>query len=124
LSAFTDVRAMLAADLAAIGVTIHPSWPTSIDPPCVFIVPSLTSQYIADGPTFREVTVSVDVVVMVEHDAVEAALAALDQLLEAVLVNSMDWTLGGVDPPAPTTVTDSGAEYLAAVVHLSRPVHI
>lgn len=124
MATLTDVRAALAADLAVLGVPVHPSWPVNVDPPCVFIIPSLTNQYVTDGPAFREFTVSIDVVIMVEHDAVEVALNALDQLIESVIVNSMDWTLSGVDPPAPTTITDSGAEYLAAVVHLSRPIQM
>lgn len=124
MPAFRAIRDTLADDLAALGIPVHPSWPVSVDPPCAFIIPSLTTEYISPGPNFGEVTVAVDVVVMVDHDAVEVALDVLDQLIESVLVNSMDWTFAGVDPPAPTTVTDSGPEYLSAVIHLSRPVHI
>jgi len=118
------MRDELAADLAVLGVPIFSSWPTSINLPCVYVMPPLGSVFVSAGPNFREYTAHVDVAILADHEDVEAALETIETLLEAAIVNSMDWVLGGVEPPAPITVTDSGAEYLGTVMHLSKPFHL
>jgi hypothetical protein len=124
VSVFQDLREQLAADLTALGVPVFASWPDQIALPCVYIMPPLGSVYVAAGPNFREYTVYTDVVILTDHADVVASLATLEGLLELAIVNSMDWTFGGVEPPAPITVTESGADYLGTVLHLSKPVNL
>jgi hypothetical protein len=123
MSAFSDLRASLAADLAGMAATVTASWPEEIDPPCAFITPPIGGDYVRRGPTFREHTIVVDLVLLVEHGNANNALDQLEGLVQYALVNTAaDWALEGVEPPAPTTVVEGGAEYLASVIHLSKPV--
>ena len=122
MSVLRDLRVRLADDLGSLGVQVFASWPDEITLPCVYVMPPLGSVYIAGGPNFREYTVHVDVAILTDHAEVVESLETLENLLEAVIVNSMDWTFNGVEPPAPITVTESGAEYLGTVMHLSKPI--
>jgi hypothetical protein len=71
---------------------------------------------------FGEYTVLIDVVILADHDDVVESLEVVETLLEQAIINSADWTFLSVEPPAPITVTDSGADYLGTVLHLSKPV--
>jgi len=122
VSVLRDLRVQLATDLAVLGVPVFASWPTSISLPCVYVMPPLGNIYIAPGPNFREYTVHTDVAILADHADVVESLETLEGLLELAITNSMDWTFGGVEPPAPITVTESGADYLGTVMHLSKPV--
>lgn len=128
MSVFRDLRVQLAADLTdgltGLGATAFASWPDSITLPCLYVIPPLGNVYIAAGPNFREYTVHADVVLLADHADVVESLETLETLLEAAITHSMDWTFGGVEPPAPITVTESGADYLGTVLHLSKPVHL
>lgn len=124
MTMFSDLRAALVADLAVLGVPIAPSWPEVLSPPCGFITPPLAAEYVAQGPMFGEYTISIDLVLMVEHADANEALIALEVLVEDALRNTADWTLTGVDAPAPTTVIENGADYLASVIHMSKPVRM
>jgi hypothetical protein len=124
VSVLKDLRVQLAAELAAVGVPAFASWPDSITLPCAYVMPPLGSAYITAGPNFREYTVLVDVAILVEHADAVASLDILEDLIEAAIVNSMDWTFRGVETPAPITVTESGADYLGSVLHLSKPVNL
>jgi hypothetical protein len=124
VSTFSDARTQLAADLSALGVTVHPSWPTALDPPCAFITPPISDQYLRAGQTFGEYILSLDLVLLVEHADAADALATLEGLIETAVIHTADWMLSGVDAPAPTAVAENGAEYLAAAIHLSKPVRL
>jgi hypothetical protein len=120
VSQLKNMRDTLAADLTVIGVPVFSSWPTSINLPCMYVMPPLGSVYLSAGPNFHEYTAYVDVAILVDHDDVETALETLETLLEAAITNSMDWGLGNVEPPAPIAVTEGGAEYLGIVMHLNK----
>jgi hypothetical protein len=128
MSDLSDLRLTLAASLgtlAAQGVAVDPAWPDVLAPPAVFIAPPLADQWVRFGPNFGEYTVALDLVLLVDHDATGAALARVEDLVSAVLaLVADDWVMNGVDAPAPTTVSEGGADYLAAVVHLSKPVRL
>jgi hypothetical protein len=122
---FADLRTQLAADLAVLGIPVSASWPEVLVPPCAFLVPPRSGTWVEVGPNFAgEFTVHYDLVILVDHDAAGPAVAALEQLVAVALEHTADWSLSGVDAPAPTTVTDNGAEYLAAVMHLRKPARI
>lgn len=122
MSVFSDLRDALVDDLPEIAIS--PSWPDTLNPPCGFITPPLTDEYVRQGPMFGEHTIALDLVLLVAHDDAAASLAALELMVEYALSQTADWTLTGVDAPAPTTVSENGAEYLASVIHLSKPVRI
>lgn len=125
MSVIGDLRAGLAAELAPLlGVPVSPAWPDVLNPPCAFVAPPLTGEYVRAGQLFGEHVVAVDLVILVDHDDPAPALAALDTLVELAVVHTADWGLVAVDPPAPVAVADGGAEYLAAVVHLSKPIRL
>lgn len=122
MSMFSDLRAQLVVDLAPLSVDVSPSWPDVIAPPCAFITPPIADDYAIPGPNFGEFTIALDLVIIVGHDDPTAALEALEELVEVALVNTANWTVVAVDAPAPTKVSESGAEYLASIIHLSFPV--
>jgi hypothetical protein len=122
VSVFSDLRAELVDDLPELDVS--PAWPATLNPPCGFITPPLTEDYVRQGPMFGEHTVALDLVLLVAHDDAEAALTALELMVEYALSQTANWTLAGVDAPAPTTVSEHGADYLASVIHLSKPVRM
>lgn len=125
MGAFKDLRDQLAADLAVIGVPVHASLPDDLDVPCVFLVPPLTASYITAANLYgASYVLALDVVVLVAHTGAGEAYEAVESLVEAVLANTVDWTLTGVDPPAALTVTEGGAEYMGTLVHLSKPTHL
>ncbi len=111
----TALRDQLAADLAPLGVPIHAAWPDRVTPPCVLVTPP-PGRYVAGGPQFDSYTVALDVVVLVPRSSPSIALAALDLLIEGVLLNTTTWGLSGVDGPSSTTV--GGFEVLGTIVHL------
>jgi hypothetical protein len=120
-----ELRDQLAAELRdALDVTVFSSWPTDIVLPCIYVMPPLGDAYIQAGPNFQEFTLATDVAILVDHADVVESLEALETLIEGALVNSMDWALTSVEPPAPITVTEGGAEYLGTVLHLSKPFHL
>lgn len=124
----TDLRAELAADLAAgTGVPVLSAWPARITPPCLFVTPPSTSAYVTGGggagvTTFGEYLVSADVVCLVpQATPPDIAITALDTLIESVLVNTAaDWILGAGGCASPSVVTVNGSEYLGTIVHLSK----
>lgn len=122
MSAFSDLRDALVDDLPELNVS--PSWPVTLNPPCAFITPPLVDDYVRRGPNFGEHTIALDLVLLVGHDDAETALGVLESMIEYALSQTADWTLAGVDAPAPTTVSENGAEYLASVIHLSKPVRM
>lgn len=124
MTMFSDLRAVLVADLQVLGVPVAPSWPDVLSPPCAFITPPIAGDYVTPGPNFGQFTISVDLVLMVEHSDAAVALAALEVLIEDALRNTADWSLTGVDAPAPTTVIEGGADYLASVIHMSKPARM
>lgn len=119
-----SLRETLAADLAPLGVPVSASWPNAIVAPCAFVIPPLGDNYVVGGQTFGEYRMNVDLVLLVDHSTASEGLAALEALTELALANTVDWALAGVEPPAPITVTESGAEYLGTVMHLSKPFRL
>ncbi len=125
MSVIRTLRDALAADLEPLGVPVHAAWPTELDVPCAFITPPLSDAYVTGGARFGEYVMSVDLVLIVDHNEnPDAALASLEDLIEIALANTVDWALNGVESPAPINVVDSGAEYLGTVIHLSKPTRL
>jgi hypothetical protein len=119
-----DLRTALAFDLAPMDVTVYPAWPTELSPPCVFITPALGRPFIEAGPNFREFIVTYDLVILVDHADPGAALAQLEDLVAVAVHHTADWAMLGIESPAPTTISEGGAEYLAVIVHLGKPVQL
>lgn len=125
MSVFSDLRAQLVADLEPIdGATVHPSWPDVVVPPFMFVTPPLSDDWARRGENFGEHTIGLDLVVLVDHGDAATELATLESLVEQALKKIDDWDLLGVEPPTPTTVSDGGAEYLATVIRVSKPVEL
>lgn len=121
MSVLQALRDQLVTDLGALGVPVHAAWPIVFDAPCAFVMPATGSSYVAAGPNFCQYTLSVDVVLVSGHAQPEQSLAALEDLIQATLANTMDWKLNGIESPSPATVAEGGAEYLTTAVHLSKP---
>lgn len=121
----TAARHELVADLADIGVPVAASWPNAVAPPCGFVVPPMGGEYLRAGPNFGEYTLSLSLVLLVEHGTVGEALVSLEDLIAYAVANTAgNWVLANVDPPAPTVVSESGAEYLGAVIQLSKYIRL
>lgn len=117
------LRATLAADLEAAGVTVHPAYPDRLSPPCLVVSPPASGQYVTSGPNFGATyTVHADVVALVAKGTPSLSLADLDDLVEAILTNTVDWSLDGVDAPAVVAV--GSGEMLGTVVHLSKSARL
>ena len=121
-SAITDLRTALAGDLTEINCAV--SWPDVLAPPGAFLAPPLAADFITAGPNFGEWTVALDLVLYVDHGDPSERLAELESMLQYALINTADWELTGVDPPAPAQINDDGAEYLTCVIHLSKPTRM
>lgn len=124
MAVLTALRLTLAADLAPLGIAVHPAWPDDLELPCAFITPPIAAPYLIAGQTFGTFTASLDLVIMVDHTDGVTALTQLEALIEAAAVNTADWLLTGVDAPAPMSASEGGAEYLASIIHLSKSVRI
>lgn len=115
----TAMRTQVATDLAPLDATIYDAWPDEPQLPCVYVSPPLDA-YVRAGQTFGDYVLSIDLVILVDHGEPDASLALLETLIEDAIANTMDWALTGVDPPSPLTMTESGAEYLGTLVHISK----
>lgn len=131
MTAFSDLRDELLADLAVLtGVSLSSTWPvTGITPPCAFITPPLAALWVDAGGSndkgvmFQEAMVNLDLVIAVDNaGGASAALEELEGLVQTALHNTMNWRCNGVESPGPTRIVEGGAEYLASVIHLARPV--
>lgn len=124
MSVLKSMRTTLATDLSVLGVPVYPEYPLRLDPPCVYFTVPIGGPYIATAREFGTFVVSLDVVVLVEHRPPDEGREALETLLESLLLNSMDWALLGVEPPATQTIEDYTYEFLGTVVHLSKAFHL
>jgi hypothetical protein len=125
MTMFRDARGALQEELGPIlGAPVHVGWPTEIEPPLAFMLPPLGGPYVRRGPHFSEVTIAVDLVLAVGHGDANSSLRELEPMIEAVVYNLHSWVLGEIDAPEPMAIADSGANYLAAIVHLTKPVRI
>ncbi len=120
MPAFKTLRDKLAEELSdVLPIPVSAAWPKDFTVPCVYFAPPLADTYVTrDG--FGTYRLFVDLVILVPHDEAGDSLERLEHYLEIVLINTADWELGGVDAPAPISVTEQGADYLGAVVHLAK----
>jgi len=115
---------MLQSDLSVVGVPVMQGWLIHAEPPCVLLSPPIGGAYVSEAKEFGAVTLNIDVVVLVLATPRDRARDALDDLLEAVLRNSMDWALQNVDPPGTAALPDSTIEFYGTVVHLGKSVQL
>lgn len=120
MSKMQGLRDKLAADLAVLGVPVMDQWAIRAEPPTIFLAPPLAGPYVTPANTFQTYVMGLDVVVLVLRRPPDEGRAELEDLIEGVLVNSVDWAMRSVDSPAVATITDSTFEYLGSVVHLAK----
>jgi hypothetical protein len=115
----TAARTDLATAISAL-----PSWPSPVNPPCVFVIPATNGYVDSQGITFGgEWRAHFDVVVIGPPSSDTAvSLAWVEDTVSSILEASGDYALTGVDQPGLVHV--NGAELLGTVVHLSRFVHL
>jgi hypothetical protein len=121
MGAMKDLRAQLVADLAVTGVPVMDDWIIRAEPPCIYITPPNAELYVTGGQQFGMFRLAVDVTVLValkESDGADRD--ELEDLTEAVLANSADWALTGVDSPGTASLPDSTIVFLGIVVHLAK----
>ncbi len=117
-----DLRDALIADLAdSVGIPVMDDWLVRAEPPCI-LVTTPGADYVHAGKELRSYVLSADVAVLVQvgPDARDQS----DALLEAVLRNTADWGLVGVDPPRADSIEDSTVEFLSTVVHLEKGFYL
>lgn len=125
MNLFEEARTALKNELAPLlGVAVYTGWPTKLSPPFAFMLPPFAGPYVRGGPAFHEVTIAVDLIVVVDHGEPDYSLAQVEGLIEIILREVDTWVIGEVESPIPTTIAEAGAEYLAAAIHLSKPVRI
>lgn len=124
MSTFKETRDALMADLAPLGVPIVGEWPIQASAPCVFIVPPLAGYYATGGRELTSYVYNLDAVILVERRPPDEGREDLETLLEALLLNTVDWALLGVDPPSAATVQESTIEFLGTVVHLGKTIYL
>lgn len=125
MNAFTQARRALVEDLSAIdGATAYEQPPALFDPPALLVVPAQSGSLIGAGDSLGDgYVLALDVYVIVAHAGSEAAdLAALEDLLAAVLVNTADWGFRGAD--VPFLGRYDGSEYPTSVVHVTKHIEI
>ncbi len=120
-SIITTTRRTLQNDLKATRFTVLDAWPNDPKVPCIVIVPA-SATYIGAGQTFGEYVINVDVLCLASRDRYTAGLAALDDMVQAVIVNSQDWALLGVETPQLIGVGPQ--QVLGCVVSLAKAVRI
>lgn len=113
-----SMRAALVADLAIGDMPVFTAWPARVTPPCLFVTPSSFNSYVTGSDLFGEYVVALDVVALVAQATPDIALVALDEVIETVLQNTVDWRLDGCD--SPSLVTVNGVDYLGTIIHLTK----
>lgn len=121
---FKTLRDALESDLNVISVPVMQDWLVRAEPPCILIAAPISNQYVTEGKEFGAVVLNLDVVVLVNAHPQADARNALEELLEDVLRNSVDWALIGVDAPGTASLPDSTVEFLGTVVHLGKSVQL
>lgn len=125
MSAIKDLRDALAVDLAPLSVPVYTQWPIRLDPPCIFLTDPVTGPYITGGQELGSYVMSIDAVVMVPAAIVEdRGREDLETLLEALLRNTVDWAVTGVDPPSSAAFESDAHELLGAVAHLGKTFYL
>lgn len=124
MSLFSDARAALKDELVpVIGIPVHTGWPDRVSPPFAFMLPPIGESYVRWGPHFgKEVTLAMDLVLVVDHGDANTSMVEVEELIDVVLHHVNTWVVHEVESPEPTNVAESGAEYLAAVIHLTKAV--
>jgi hypothetical protein len=117
-----DLRDALITDLEVVGVPVMDDWQVRAEPPCILVGPARGGPYVTPGLEFTSYVLSTDVIVLVEMGP--DARDRLETLIENVLVNSVDWALGGVDTPPIQSVEDSTVEFLSSAVHLEKGFYL
>jgi hypothetical protein len=113
-----ELRSALISDIETGldgAALVYPPWPDRFGVPAVIIAPPL-GDYITAGQTTGSYVCRVDALCLVSKSG--DSLAALDDLVESVLENTVDWALAGVD--SPSTVVVGAAEYLGTLIHLAK----
>lgn len=111
-----ELREQLAADLAVIEVPVYPAWPAAPAIPSLIVTPAPI--YVAGGQTFGRYVVTVQVLILASRQRDGASLDQLDQLIEMVLANTVDWALTGVE--APSLVSVGQQSVLGTLVTLAK----
>lgn len=119
-----ELRAQLAADLAGLGVPVIDDWIIRAEPPCILLAPPIAGSYVTGSKQFATWTLNLDVIVLVQAQPYDASRAQLEDLIEDVLRNTVDWSLTGVDPPATATAPESTIEFLGTVIHLGKSLNL
>jgi len=120
-----EVRAKLMTDLAVLDIPVMDDWSIRADPPCIFLAPPQGTDYLTAGDEFALCFVmNLDVVILVEARPPNEGREELEDLLEDVLRNTVDWAFEGADSPGIASKSDSTVEFLGTVVHLAKKLYL
>ncbi len=119
-----ELRQALVDQLKTLETDVHNMMPARFNPPGIIVSHSTEGNYVAGGQFRGEYEVAFDVVIAVkanENDR-NAELTEIDNLIEQVLENTMNWGLRGVE--AVGEVTIQGAQYPGTIVHIAKQTNI
>lgn len=103
------VRAALAADLStATGLTVHPSVPNVMTPPCLVLRPD--NPWVTTGDVYMSWQVSYVLTIFVEYGEFDTVTAAIERALPSALAGLGEWG-----------VTQIGEPYVAAIGETNIP---
>lgn len=117
-----EIRAALIADLKPVKVQVYSGWPDRPVPPCLVVGPAQGATYVEGGQNFGEYTIRMEVLALVARGKDDEALTKLDQLIEAVLANTVDWGLEGVETP--TLVVVGQQPVLGTLISLAKSARL
>jgi hypothetical protein len=122
-----ELRDQLIADLEVVGVPVLDDWAIRAEPPCILLTPPLSTSYVTAGQQFASYVLNIDAVVLVEFSETQPDDVSRDQLedlVEEVLRNTVDWALTGVDSPGTATVPESTITFLGTVIHFGKSLYL
>ena len=119
MNMFKKARLDLKEALENAGITVSEFIPEAITPPLAVI--SAGNPY-AEAATFTDFTVRLDVRLYVDAGTNETVTSALDEALEAAIINLGDWGISNIGQPV--MVQSNDAMYLAIDLAVSNTYQI
>ena len=118
---FQEMKAALITDFETANIKVHDgAWSDRFEPPGVMVRQPISGSYIERGQLVGEFEQLIDVILVVPQS--DKAVTDLDEFIETVLLNSVDWGFRGVDTVA--VINIHGTDYPGTVIHLAKQARL